>query len=263
MLGKIMNHLSGIIRAWPLTWELAKTQFKLRYAGSILGYLWAILQPLLLFLVLLFVFSHIFERSVPHYSLHLITGIIIWTYFAEGTRVGLQAFVSNASLLKNVALPRHTLLLAAIVNVTITFGINLFILASFYVWQGVLPSAFSLLYFVGLSLLLGAFVLGVGLLIAPLYVIFRDVAQIWEVVLMLGFYSAPIIFSVELIPAKLQPLLWLNPVGYFIHFQREALLANHYAPPSVFLFLIGVTAGVVLLGSFVYSRLQASVVDHL
>lgn len=258
-----MVHLSNIIRACPLTWELAKTQFKVRYAGSLLGYIWAILQPLLLFLILLFVFSLVFRDSIPHYSLHLLTGIIVWTYFAEGTRVGLNAFVANGHLLKNVALPRQALLLAAILNVTITFGINLFILAAFYLMQGVMPSLAAVLYFLSLSVVLTLFIIGISLAIAPLYVIFRDLGQIWEVVLTLGFYSAPIIFSVALIPENLRALLWLNPVGYIIHFQREALLFNRFASAPALLLLLAVTGVTLLVGFWLYSRLYRDMVDYL
>lgn len=258
-----MEHSSTIVRSWPLVWELAKTQFKLRYAGSILGYVWAILQPLLLFLILLFVFSLVFNDSIPHYSLHLLTGIIIWTYFAEGSRAGLHSFLANAHLLKNVALPRHILLSASIVNVTITLGINLIILVGFYVTQGVVPSFSAIGYSLLLLLCLAIFIVGISLAFAPLYVLFRDLGQIWEVVLTLGFYSAPIIYSLELIPERLRWVLWLNPVGYIIHFQREALLFDRYASPTALLLLSAITLGVVLGGMFLYSRLKVRMIDYL
>lgn len=263
MLGEIMGHLSNITRTWPLTWELAKTQFKVRYAGSILGYVWAILQPLLLFLILLFVFSLVFRDSIPHYSLHLLTGIIVWTYFAEGTRVGLNAFVANSHLIKNVGLPRPALIFAAILHVTITFGINLLILAAFYLMQGVTPTLPAALYFLFLSLELAGLILGISFAIAPLHVLFRDLGQIWEVILTLGFYSAPIIYSLTLIPKKWQLVLWLNPVGYIIHFQREALLLGRYAPLPALLLLSAITAATLLAGFFIYSRFNRRLADSL
>lgn len=263
MLREIMSHVSSIVRSWPLVWELAKTQFKVRYAGSILGYLWAILQPLLLFLVLLFVFSLVFQKSIPHYSLHLLTGIIIWTYFAEGTRAGLHSFLANAHLLKNVSLPRYVLLSASIVHVTLTLAINLIILAGFYLAQGVVPSFLATLYFFLLLACLTLFIVGISLAIAPLHVLFRDLGQIWEVVLTLGFYSAPIIYSLTLIPEKWQPALWLNPVGYIIHFQREALLFDRYASPGALTLLAAIIVAVFLGGIFMYARLKPRMIDYL
>lgn len=263
MLREIMGHSSSIVRNWPLIWELAKTQFKLRYAGSILGFVWAILQPLLLFLILLFVFSLTFHGSIPYYSLHLLTGIIVWTYFAEGTRVGLNAFLSQTHLLKNVALPRQALLFAAILNVTITFAINLLILAVFYAAQGIIPTAAAIGYALLLSVGTAAFMLGISFIIGPLHVLFRDLGQIWEVVLTLGFYGAPIIYSLEFIPAKLRWVLWFNPVGYIIHFQREALLFERYASVPALLLLCLITAATLLAGFCVYSQLKNRMTDYL
>ena len=263
MLRKVMGHVPTIVRNWPLVWELAKTQFKLRYAGSILGYVWAILQPLLLFLILLFVFSLVFRASIPHYALHLLTGIIVWTYFAEGTRAGLHSFLANAHLLKNISLPRYVILSASIVHVTITFGINLVILAGFYLAQGMVPSLFSIGYSLLFLVCLTLLILGTSLALAPLHVLFRDLGQIWEVVLTLGFYSAPIIYSLTLIPPQWQPALWLNPVGYIIHFQREALLFDRYTSPAVLVLLLTITFAVLFGGMFIYSRLKARMVDYL
>lgn len=263
MLRKIMGHSFSIVRAWPLTWELAKTQFKLRYAGSILGYVWAALQPLLLFLVLWFVFSLTFQASIPHYSLHLLTGIIVWTYFAEGTRVGLNVFISQAHLLKNVALPKLALLLAAIVNVTITFAINLLILAVFYAAQGVIPTLPAIAYAVALCLATTILIIGISFVIAPLHVRLRDLGQMWEVVLTIGFYAAPIIYSLEMIPPQWHFLRWLNPMGSIIHFQREALLLNRYASGAEMALLAAIIVAALLAGRFVYGQLQERMADYL
>jgi ABC-type polysaccharide/polyol phosphate export permease len=187
----------------------------------------------------------------------------MWTYFAEGTRVGLAAFLRHAKLLKNMALPRTALLLASVLNVTITFGINLLILAAFYAAQGVFPSVQAATFALGLALVLGIFTLGISLGLVPLNVRLRDLGQIWEVVLTLGFYSAPIIYSLELIPPAWRWVLWFNPVGYVIHFQREALLFDRYASGQELLLLAGIAAGALAAGWAVYRYFKATVADYL
>jgi len=129
--------------------------------------------------------------------------------------------------------------------------------------QGVTPSVWAIGYFFLLSLCLAVFIIGISLAIAPLHVLFRDLGQIWEVVLTLGFYGAPIIYSLALIPEKWQPILWLNPVGYIIHFQREALLFERYADISQLGLVVGVPLITLMVGGLVYARLHAHMVDYL
>lgn len=255
--------MQSLAKHWPVAWEMAKTDFRLRYAGSGLGYIWALLKPLALFLILSFVFSHVFHRTIAHYPLHLFTGIIFWTYFSEGTRVTLHSLVAKSSLITRLPIEKLTILFASWLHVTITFVINIAILACFYFHYGVAPSGMALLYAIFFWFVSGALIIGFGLAASVLYVRFRDLSQLWEVILQFGFYAAPIIYPLSLIPEKYQLLYWLNPMSYVIHYVRDGLLFDRFIPLSDLLIMLCITAGVLLVGGFVYKRLNRSVPDYL
>ena len=203
---------------FELIWELAKTDFKVRYNGSMLGYLWALLRPLLIFLILNVIFSRVFSSGVNNYSLNLLTGLILWGYFTDGTKIGLTSLYTKSNLISKVNLPKSAIVIASTIHTTITFVINLFILGIFFVWFRVTPSFSSIGFFIFYLILLYILVLGFAFLMAPLYLKYRDLDQIWEVLLTLGFYVSPIIYPLSYIPDRYQPWLWINPSSYLIHY---------------------------------------------
>lgn len=209
-----------------LIWELAKTDFKVRYNGSVLGYVWALLRPLLIFLILNFIFSRVFGAGVNHYSLNLLTGLILWGYFTDSTKIGLTSLFTKSNLILKINISRTAIILASTVYTTITFAINLIILGIFFVWFNVIPSFASLGIFAVYLVLFYFLVLGFTFLMAPLYLKYRDLDQIWEVLLTLGFYAAPIIYPLSFIPYQFQRFLWLNPSSYLIHYSKLALIDN-------------------------------------
>jgi len=212
---------------FELIWELAKTDFKVRYNGSMLGYLWALLRPLLIFLILNVIFSRVFSSGVNNYSLNLLTGLILWGYFTDGTKIGLTSLYTKSNLISKVNLPKSAIVIASTIHTTITFVINLFILGIFFVWFRVTPSFSSIGFFIFYLILLYILVLGFAFLMAPLYLKYRDLDQIWEVLLTLGFYVSPIIYPLSYIPDRYQPWLWINPSSYLIHYSKLALIENH------------------------------------
>ena len=206
---------------------MAKTDFKVRYNGSMLGYLWALLRPLLIFLILNVIFSRVFSSGVNNYSLNLLTGLILWGYFTDGTKIGLTSLYTKSNLISKVNLPKSAIVIASTIHTTITFVINLFILGIFFVWFRVTPSFSSIGFFIFYLILLYILVLGFAFLMAPLYLKYRDLDQIWEVLLTLGFYVSPIIYPLSYIPDRYQPWLWINPSSYLIHYSKLALIENH------------------------------------
>jgi len=206
-----------------LIWALAKTDFKLRFQGSVLGFLWALLKPLFLFLILNLVFSNLFASEVPHYSLQLLTAILMWSFFAEGTMLGLTSMMNKAHLLTRIRFPRWVVVVAASLQSLMSFVINIAILLTAFFILGVPLELWQLLVFGVYLVVLYVLVLGFSFFSAPFFLRFRDWNQIWEVLLMGGFYAAPIIYPLSIIPEWLRPWLYLNPMTFLIEHSKGVL----------------------------------------
>jgi ABC-2 type transport system permease protein len=213
-------------RTLYLSIALAVTDFKLRFFGSILGYFWQLMRPLLLFGVLYLVFTHFVRlgAGVAFYPVMLLSNIVLFTFFAEGTGA-VTSLVDREGLVRKVrfpllAIPFATVLLAAFNLVLNGLAVLVFALAS-----GVKPRL-SWLELPLLLVALGVFVLGLAMLLSALYVRFRDVKPIWEVVLQLFFYGTPIIYAIETIGVSknVQELIMLNPLAAIIQQFRYAFL---------------------------------------
>lgn len=248
---------------FELIWQLAKTDFKIRYNGSVLGYLWALLKPLLIFLILNFVFSNVFGKNIPNYSINLLTGIILWSYFAEATTVGMTALLSKANLITKVKISKTAIVFASTINSTITFLINIVILVVFFVGYHVFPSVLGVLLFLVFLIILYALVLGLTFLTAPLFVKYRDLNQIWEVLMTLGFYASPIIYPLSLIPENYHNLLWINPMSYIINYSKLALINDQFIPMSRFGILLGVVLIILITGITVFSKMKSRVAENI
>ena len=240
--------------------RLARTDFKLRYRGSVLGYVWAILKPLLLFTILNFVFSSVFNfknSGTPLYSLELITALLLFQFFAEGTSAGMSSLVSKSQLVTKIYVPRWTIIVSSTINSLFVFGMNLLVLILFFIGYGKLPSLASIVMFVVYIVFLYIIILSFSFLTAPLFVRFRDLSMIWEVLLSILMYAAPIVYPLSMMPEYIQRILLINPVGFVIHFAKQGLISNHFATlPQILLFMAGlaVFAGVSLLAFRKYEK---------
>ena len=208
--------------------ELVRTDFKLRYQGSVLGYAWSVLRPLFLFLILYIVFVKFLRLggSVPHYPIYLLFGIVLWTFFSEMTSQSLGAIVGRGDLIRKIRIPRWIIVLSASVSAVINLGINLLVVFVFMVFNKV--DLLQTSVWVPL-VLLEIFILGLGvsLLLSALFVKYRDVSCIWEVILQAGFYATPILYPLTLITnVTYQKILLLNPMAQAIQDARYALVTH-------------------------------------
>lgn len=191
---------------------VAGSEFKQKYAGSVLGYVWTLLKPLSLFAVLYVVFGRFFELNVgfEHYPLYLLIGLVLWYFFSDGTWVAMPSVVSQSSLVQKLAFPRLLIPASATVTVAMTFAVNLVALAAFVAGNRILPRP-SWLLLLPLFLELYAFMFAVSVLLATLFVRFRDTGQLWELASTLLFWTSPIIYPVEFLPPWGQPVVFVNP----------------------------------------------------
>ncbi len=251
---------------WELVWALARTDFKLRYHGSVLGYVWALLKPLLTFLILNFVFSTIFNprnSGVQHFSLQLLVSIMLFNFFSEGTMAGLNSLLGKASLVTKIYVPRWTIVVASTINATLIFGMNLIIIIAFFVWQGFWPGIPAILMFVFFIILTFLLILAFSFIAAPLYVKFRDLLQIWEVAVQALFYGSPIVYPLQIIPDKYHAILLANPIGYIIHFNKVALTENHYAPFWQNFIFASIIVALFFASLFVFKKLEPKVAENI
>jgi ABC-2 type transport system permease protein len=260
----------GLHRFWSLTFMLARTEFKLRFFGSILGYVWTLMRPLMLFGVMLFVFTDILDinkgNPVPHYPEYLLMGIILFTYFQETTSGSLPSLVGRENLLRRVRFPRLVVPLSVALFCLFNLGMNLVVVFIFILASGISPmwSWFELIPMVALLVIFAA---GVGMLLSALYVRFRDVQPIWEVFLQLLYYGTPILYTVQtaadhhFLNIPFSRILVLNPLGAIITQGRKALLQPS-APSAAqaiggnerLLIPLGIIAGLFALGLWYFNR---------
>src|SRR5688572_5389075 len=176
-----------------LTLTLAATDFKLRFFGSVLGYVWTLMRPLLLFGVLYVVFTEIvrFGGDVKHYPVYLLTSIVLFTYFSESTSRGVTSLVERENLLRKMRFPRMVIPLAVALHALFNLGLNLIVVFAFILGSGISPRVEWLGLF-PLVVLLVMFSTGVTMLLSALYVRYRDMQPIWDVALQMLFYASPV-----------------------------------------------------------------------
>lgn len=205
--------------------QLVKTDFKLRYQGSVLGYVWTLLRPLALFAVLFIVFDKFlrFGRDIEHFPVYLLLGIVLWNYFVEVTSNSVNAIVGQGDLIRKINFPKYVIVLASSLSALINLGINLVVIAFFMWLSGVGVTSYVLLLPIFLVELF-VFALALAFLLSALFVKFRDISYIWEVVLQAGFYATPIIYPLTLIPETASRLLLLSPLAQIIQDARYVLV---------------------------------------
>lgn len=245
--------------------ELTKTDFKLRYQGSVLGYLWALLRPLMMFAILYVVFAKLlrFGGDIPHYPVYLLTGTVLWSFFTECTSQGIQAMVQRGDLIRKIAFPKYIVVVSTTFTALINLAINLVVVAIFALINGVVPSLSWLLVPV-LILELYCLALGISFLLGAINVKFRDIASIWEVLIQALFYAVPIIYPIAMVGAT-NPLaakiILLNPIAQIIQDVRYNLITtetvttwNYLSNPIAMAIPVLVAVSALIVGSIYFRR---------
>ena len=207
--------------------ELAITDFKLRYQGSVLGYLWSLMKPIMLFLVMYFVFTRIFRvgNDVPHYPVYLLLGIVMWEFFTEVTSGSMTAIVGQGDLIRKVYFPRIVLVISRSMTALLTFGLNFIAILAFMLYNGVRLN-WGILIFPVLVLELTVLIMGISFFLSSLFVRFRDIGHIWDVVIRALFYATPILYPLSIVPQNLAKMQMLNPVAQILQDARYLLITK-------------------------------------
>lgn len=244
-----------ITEYWDLTKILTISNLKVRYKSSVLGFLWSLLNPLLIMVVMLVVFSRLMRFDTANYSLFLLLGLVFWRFFAIGTSQSLTSIVGKAHLIKKIYFPREVLVFSSVLSCAVGAVLEFFVFFFLFLFFHI-PLSFSLLFVVPLFLFEFLLVFGIGLAISSIYVLFRDYADIWEVTLTALFFLTPVIWPTSIIPKNYLPFILLNPLSQIIMAARSAVLEG--AIPSFS--AIAVSAFLCLLafiiGSLIFRRIE-------
>jgi ABC-type polysaccharide/polyol phosphate export permease len=247
-----------------LIWILAKTDFKLRYQGSVLGYIWALLGPLLLFLILNFVFSSIFNprnTGTEYFSLQLITSLMLFNFFAEGTKNGLITLKNKSNLVTKIYIPRWTIILASTLNSVMIFSMNLIVVFFFFLYYQFAPSLQAVGMFFLFALFTYALVLAFALVAAPLFLRFRDLQQIWEVIILGMFYATPIVYPLSILPEWVHKIILLNPLAFIIHHIKVGLIENRFPSLNQMLIFIAALVVICFFSFFFYKKMEKKIAE--
>lgn len=255
-----------------LTWTLSVLEFRLKFFGSVLGYFWQLMRPLMLFGVLYLVFTQ-FVRiggGVPYYPVVLLTGIVIHTFFAESTSLAVGSVINRENLVRKIHFPRLVIPLSVVLTSFLNFLLNFSAVFIFMVIQGV-PLRWSFLMFLPLIGAVALFSTGIAMGLSALFVRYRDVQPIWDVAVPITFYGSPVLYPIENIPSvTLQHLIMCNPLAVVIQQARHSLI-DPTAPSAAeaiggawgLLVPLAITVAVSVLGYRIFDRSAPHIAEEL
>lgn len=238
------------------------SELKVKYQSSILGFTWSLLNPLLMMLVLYFVFSNIFKARQNNFAIYLLIGIVSWRFLANGTSSAIASIVGKPSLVTKIYIPRQVLVLSVVLASFISSILEFVVLVPLLFILGVGLSPYILLFPV-IHVIFFMMVYGMSLILASLYVYYRDLNQIWDVIMQMGFFLSPVVYPLSTVPEKYLSYYMLNPITVVIQMYRDILL-NHTAPAYWYLtfsFLAGV--GIIFIGSAIFNRLERRFAEEI
>jgi ABC-type polysaccharide/polyol phosphate export permease len=245
-----------------LIWTLIRTDFKSRYHGTLSGFVWALLKPLMMFVVLTAVFSFVFT-STPAYRMNLLIGLFLWEFFAEGTRNGLTSLHAKGFLLTKARFPSWVLVVTSISNPLITIAVFGTAVTAFLTATAGAVSPTHLALFALYIVAMGVIVIGISLAGSVLFLRYRDLNQVWDVVTQAGFFFCPIIYPLGVIPERFHFYMYLWPPTAIIEFSRAVLIERQTPSLVGHLDLALVALTVFGVGCWIYRRYARRVAEYV
>ena len=257
-----MRVIKNFIKYFELLKQLVIKELKVKYRRSVLGLLWSLLNPLFTMIVITLVFSNLFTFTIPNYPAYLLTGLVIWNFFAESTQVAMLSITSGASLLKKVYVPKYIFpvskVLASFVNLIFSFLalIILIIIMKVKITIYILIAPFSIV-------LLLLFCIGFSLILSASCVFFRDLVHLYGVVLTAWMYATPLFYPESIIPGKYIFLLKYNPMYYLLKVFREPVFYGKLPSLNTFLVSSSISLVTFILGIFIFYKNQDKFILHI
>ena len=255
-----------------LTWTLASTDFRLKFFGSALGYLWQLMRPLMLFGIIYLVFAEFVRLGddVKFYPVVLLSGIILFTFYSEATGTAVTSVQDREGLLRKIRFPRLVIPTASVLTAVFNLGLNLVVVLLFMIASGVEPH-WSWIQAPLLIAVLIVLAQGLAMLVSALYVRYRDIKPIWDVVLQMTFYATPLLYPIETVSNETaQKLLMLNPLAAIVQQCRHAVIdptapstADVMGGYGLLLIPAALVVGAVVAGSLVFQREAPTMAERL
>ena len=243
-------------------WGMSLKQFRAKYAGSLLGLFWVIINPLLMVLVITFVFTAVFRTEVKDFALFILSGILPWMFFSAALSESTPSLLAQRSVLHQFSLPKEILPLSSILSFFMNFLISWCIVYPVFFLRDprilpaslLLPVIFLLTYF---------FTCGIGLLFSAINIIFRDLEHLLGILLMFWFWVTPVFYSIEMVPDQFRWVFNLNPVSPFILCYREIVFYGRMPDAAVFLVIISLAFSSLFLGLTVSVWLESRILKRI
>jgi lipopolysaccharide transport system permease protein len=245
-----------------LLWTFVRTDFKSRYHGTIAGFLWALLKPLAMFVVLLSVFSFVFTAD-GQYSIRLIIGLFLFDFFAESTKAGVTSLHAKGYLLSKARFPSWIVVVSSLANAVITVSIFVVVIALFRTVTAGPPPAVAVGLFVLYLLLFLLIVIGFSLAASVLFLKYRDLNQVWEVIVQAGFFVAPVVYPLDIIPERYHAFLYAWPPTAVIEFSRSVLIAEAIPSGRAHVYLATAALCALAVGIAVFRRYAPQAAERL
>ena len=262
---------SDVSRFWNLVFTLAVTDFKLKYYGSVLGYVWTLARPFLFFGVIYFVFTEIvgLDKNVPNYGVYILFALVLFQFFGEVTGNCLGSLVARESMLRKMRFPRLVIPLSVVLTALFNLGMTLIAVFIFAIASGVTPT-WGWLELPVIIVLLTIFATGCGLVLSALFVRYRDVQPIWDVTSQVLFYASPILYVATMVPESYQRAYLANPISALLTQMRHAVVDPTARPvwdaiggAERLLVPGGIVVAVFVLGLWVFTREAPRIAENL
>ena len=246
----------------PLLKELVRRDLKVKYRRSFLGYVWSLLNPLLMMCVMTLVFSYMFRFDIPNYPLYLITGQTLWTFFNESTNMSMYSVLQNGALIKKVYIPKFIFPISRVLSSFVTMSFSLVAILVVMVFSKS-PFYWTILLFPVPLFFLLLFAMGIGMVLSALSVYFRDITHLYGVLTLAWMYLTPIFYPVSALPEEVLPVILGNPMYAYITFFREIVLYGTVPEPILWLKCVLISLTALALGLAVFRKMQRNFILYI
>lgn len=258
----MMTYVKTFLRYKWLLYELVKRDLKIKYRRSVLGYLWSLLNPLLMMIVFTVVFSTLFRFDIPNYPVYLLSGQLIYSFYSEATNMSMSSIINSASLIKKVYIPKYIFPLSRVLSSFVTLMFSLLAMVIVMVVTQVKFTWVILLLPIPLAYIL-LFSIGVGLILSVMAVYFRDMIHLYGVVLAAWMYLTPIMYPLSIVPDYVRQFILFNPMYYFVEIFRQIVLYGQV--PSIEMNIICIMNAllVLIIGLLVFYKNQKNFILYI
>lgn len=256
------SSLANLKKYTPLIHELVTRDLKKKYRRSVLGYFWSLLNPLLMMLVMTFVFTSIFKNKIPHYPLYLISGQTIYRFFTESTNRAMTAITNSGSLIKKVYVPKFIFPIASVLSSFVIMGLSL---VAIYVVKIALRVPFTwcdLLFVIPLFLEF-VFCVGMGMILSALSVYFHDIEHLYGVLTTAWMYLTPIFYTLKSLPENVAFVIKLNPLYHYLQFYRLLIMDGFVPEINTWIASVVSAFGMLLVGLIVFRKAQKNFILYI